>query len=270
MRKKIFSIIATITLLTSFGTVNSVFASDDSLLNEENEILEQNFTEETDQSNIEFNFEEVDSNTIAEMKLRLKIDNAKSRVLPQVQSASLSGIMAAGLSAAGFNHSGECLSYSLKSLREEPKIFAPNSSLSYDIWTASPDFEKLMRSFLSKAKASGSHEYFLRTYDLVFESPSIQSAISNSRSKKQMDLFGAIHGTTGCNLGVVKTNGVWSVLVIIDDDYDFDEYQFNTLAAVANNIAYIEQEAGMVKPYPIKIYADKHKLMTLPYGMGTW
>lgn len=218
----------------------------------------------------EYEFIETRPEIIEEMKNNAKkYEFEKTAEIP-FGSRSLSSKMALAFDVAGFNHVAEALDYSMLKMREEPKLYEYTSSLSNDIWMYSPDFRNVMVNFLNEAKSKNSYEYF-KTTSINFNKPNASTSdiLFDKNLKKQTDLFGTLHAVT-INLGVVKTGLTWQILVIIEDLYDFKKEDYQGMLQLVNNIAYHEQELGLVIPYRIQIFADRPNSKTLPFGVTPW
>lgn len=215
-----------------------------------------------------YTFTELDQESIRKMKEEFYSEQPDENLKALLRS--MSSQMASVLDKAGFNHAAEFLNYSLLPMREEPKVYGSGSVISGDIWTYSTEFQTVIKQFLNRAKSLGSYEYFATT-SMEFAMPSASKIdiLTNTSLKKWTDLFGALK-KVDVNLGLVKTNGAWDIIVQIQDVYDFANEQYNGLVDLVNNIAYYEQERGKVNPYKIIINASQARLYTLPFGVGNW
>lgn len=231
----------------------------------ERDVLEENYTMDN-----EYIFSDIPQETINEMKKSLEQNTLTFQQLQAPRSITGTSLMASAFNAAGFNHVAEALDYSMLSLRQEPKIYAPTSSLVNDMWLYSPDFSKAVTEFLFQARAAGSYEYFKSTtMNFTMPNASKASILANTQLKKQTDLFGTLHAVK-INLGVVKNGVSWTVLVHINDTFDFKKENYNGLVNLVNNIANYEQELGKVKPYNIMIYGNRSNLVRLPFNVPSW
>lgn len=210
-------------------------------------------------------FVDTPEETINQMKMNIELSNLKSKTT----RLSLTSLMAKAFDASGFNNVAEALDYSMLEYRPDRKIYGNDSLLVNDIWSYSPDFRDVMQAFLYEARRANSYEYFKST-SMNFNMPDINLDILNdTQLRKQTDIFGTLHAVN-INLGVIKENGKWHILVNVMDTFDFAKEDYNKLVNVVNNIAYYEQELGKVKPYYITIYGDRPNLYKLPFGMPTW
>lgn len=182
--------------------------------------------------------------------------------------------MATAFDVAGFNNVASFLNYSMLSMREEPRVELSGSSISADIWSYSPDFERVVKQFLLNARATGENDYF-STVNMNFTMPDASKAqiLGSTQLKKQTDLFGTLHGVT-LNLGISKVHkldgDIWHMQVIVRDRFDFKREDYNGLVNIVNNITYHKQELGKVKPYDIIIYASRSNLLRPPFGVQPW
>lgn len=258
MKKKIISLMLSALFVTSLS--GSVVFADEVSINSE---------VRSEYGEVNYDFKDTPQEVIDEMKKNLEVSKLGVESY-SVNERSLSSMMAKALDTAGFNHSANLLNYSMLSLREEPYRFTRTSILSSDIWTYSPEFKKVVVSFLNEAKSKKSYSYF-KTTTMNFEMPSASKVqiLADTGLKKRTDLFGALHTVT-INLGIVKNGIQWDMLVMMQDKYDFEEAQYNGLVNVVTNIAYHDQERGNIKPYNILITADKPYLTTPPFNVGAW
>lgn len=263
MRKNKTIVVLTIMLCTALLS-NDVYA-DDKIVEEEVVVSVESTSKDS-----EYEFVETPQEIIDEMKKNLEGYQAEEKISYLQNKASYTSGMARAFDITGFNHIADALDYSMLPMREEPRIFTRTSFLSQDIWKYSPDFEKVVVEFLMEARLNNSYEYF-KTTNMEFQMPSDSEAkiLADKALKKQTDIFAVFHGVT-INLGVINDGFRWHVLVLIDDTFDFKYEEYKGMLGLVNNIAYYEQELGIVNPYKIMLNADNPNLIGLPFGVLEW